>query len=424
MEGMMKDIKSITCSPFGGQATTEDDDLERAKKLLVNPRLLDEIIEYFNQSYLGREKEKKLLYLISLFTKLNQSSLVVITGETSSGKSSLVETVINAIPEEAKMFFTATSGKFFLYLNKPIHNKVLVVYEIEGIGGLNFLKTFITEGKAYLGSVIKTSEGLRPVEIKKDTRGLVCITTTTKTIIDEEVGNRGFILNIETPPEMIREIILKKQELKSPDFRVLKLIYQLLRPVDVVIPFFNKLAELFPCNEPRRLRDFDKIVNLIKAHALLHQYQREKTANNQVIATINDYKSIYHLADIIIPAFSGLTDKQRKFLDWLRPSKTTSQINAFCKSRGIPRSTYYFWLKKLTDCGLVDKEFDTYVVIGNPDSFSLPSPEEISLAGPLENSVQPLDNTAGKDTELEIIDATSKEKLQVEKFYTKPIFKW
>jgi hypothetical protein len=54
----------------------------------------------------------------------------------------------------------------------------------------------------------------------------------------------------------------------------------------------------------------------------------------------------------------------------------------------------------------------------------LPSPEEISLAGPLENSVQPLDNTAGKDTELEIIDATSKEKLQVEKFYTKPIFKW
>jgi energy-coupling factor transporter ATP-binding protein EcfA2 len=452
-EEIMNTTEIILHSLSEGQASTENNDLKEAEKLLMNPRLFDEMVGHFNQSYLGREKEKKLLYLITLFTKLNQSTLMIITGETSSGKSSLIETVTGAIPEEEKMPFTATSERFFLYLNKPIHNKVLIIYEIEGIGGLNFLKTFISEGRAHLGSVIKTREGLKPIEIKKDTRGLVCITTTTRTIIDEEISNRGFILNIETPPEMIKEIILRKQELKPPDFRILKLIYKLLKPVDVVIPFLNRLADLFPHNEPRRMRDFDKIVNLVKAHALLYQYQRERTSDGRIIATTEDYKAIYNLADIIIPAFSGLTDRQRRFLAWLKPSKTTSQVNAFCRSRGIPRSTYYYWLRKLIDCGLVDKELNTYIVIRDPDSFGLPSPEEIYPPEPQSNGLtmsnqaigqeklneindlgSPVQMSNGKDIEpeantglptgmTEVVEAPKEVKIEKVQLI-KPVFKW
>jgi hypothetical protein len=61
------------------------EDIERARELLNDPRLLDKIIAYFDCEYLGRVKEKKLLYLICLFTKLGFSTLCIISGDTSTG---------------------------------------------------------------------------------------------------------------------------------------------------------------------------------------------------------------------------------------------------------------------------------------------------------------------------------------------------
>jgi len=50
---------------------------------------------------------------------------------------------------------------------------------------------------------------------------------------------------------------------------------RLLQAKDVVIPFATELTEAIPCQRPESRRAFGHLLNLIKATALLHQYQRE-----------------------------------------------------------------------------------------------------------------------------------------------------
>jgi len=384
--------------------TTEE--LQTAKALLRDANLLDKVVNYFSECYVGREKEKKLLYLISLFTKLNYSTIVILTGETSSGKSSLVETVLSAIPEEAKLSFTATSERFFLYLNKPIHNKIITIFEINGATALPFLKTFITDGRASLGTVIKVRGELQPLEIQKDTQGLVLITTTTKQIIDEETANRGFVIEIDTPPELVRQILTQKQKLKSPDFKILQTLFKLLEPASVEIPYIQSLAENFAYDKPRRLRDFDKVVALIKSHALLYQFQRHRNEKGEIIATLDDYKAIFELSKIIVPAFSELTPKQKEFLSWIKPNKSKTEIKEYWKSGKASRQSVFLWLKKLTELGYIEVNDHSYIV--NEDlnfKFTgLPHPETLPCSIlQFYNTKQSVDNSCFELSKTQIL---------------------
>jgi len=381
---------------YKSSEVTTTEDLEEAKKLLREPQLLDKIVSYLNQSYIGRGKEKRLLYLISLFTKLNLSTLVIITGESSSGKSSLIDTVLSAFPDEVKLTYTATSERFFLYLNQPLHGKMLTIYEINGATALPFLKTFVSEGKASIGTVIKRKGELQPVEIQKDTTGLVIFTTTTNPIVeDKETSNRGFIVNLETTPELIREILLKKRFLKKQDFKVLQLLYKMLEPGEVEIPFEHFLAKVLPVGKNRILRDYDKIIGLIKASALLHQFQREKTPDGKIIATIEDYRIVYELQDVITPAISELTKKQEEFLNWLVPEKSHEEVKDYWKSRKASRSTVYRWLKNLINSGYIDETISGYKTIQNTITAPiLPEPKEIiNFMRQKNNLIKTIDNT-------------------------------
>jgi hypothetical protein len=365
------------------------EDLKKAKELLNDPKLFDKIIAYFDCEYLGRVKEKKLLYLICLFTKLGFSTLCIISGDTSTGKSSLVKTITSAFPEEQKLAFNATSEKFFLYLNQPLERKILTIFELCGAMALPFLKTFVSEGVSSIGTVTKIKGELRPVEIKKSTEGLVIITTTTKQTFDEETINRGFLITLETTQDFIKEILNFQPQ--PINYRELQILYKLLEPKDVIIPYQAVLASAFPTDKPRRVRDFKKILNLIKAHALLYQYQREQKENS-LIAELADYEAIFNLADLIVPAFSEITPMMREFVEWLKPKKTTSEVN---KYPNASLSSVKRWKKQLLELGFIEKMGDEVIVVENPSVFSgLPKPEDIkNLMSQLANKPQTVDNT-------------------------------
>ena len=351
-----------------------------ARGLANSPELLDLIVSVLDKVYLGRIKEKKLLYLICLFSKLNVSTLVVVSGDTSVGKSSLIETILKVIPEEEKLVFTTTSERFFLYLRKPLHRKIVYIYEITGAkNSLPFLRTFISEGKARLGTILKIKGELRIEEIEKDTRGLVVFTSSTKGVFDEETINRGFLLNLEAEDNYIREVLLFKSqkncEEPKEDFKILQVLYKLLKPAEVIVPYQEILAKTFPADQPRRMRDFEKVISLIKAHALLYQYQREKTSDKKIVATINDYRGIYELADLIAPSFVKITKKAKQFLDWLSPSKPEKELENYPYAS---RASVYRWKKDFLSAGLIEREDKILKVVDNPSALSnLPHPDEI-----------------------------------------------
>jgi hypothetical protein len=68
----------------------------------------------------------------------------------------------------------------------------------------------------------------------------------------------------------------------------------------VWIPYARKLAELIPPVAVRLRRDFGALLNLIRAHALLHQASRKRDGEGRIVATIEDYAAARELvADLV-----------------------------------------------------------------------------------------------------------------------------
>lgn len=72
------------------------------------------------------------------------------------------------------------------------------------------------------------------------------------------------------------------------------------QPGEVEIPFAETLAELVPPIAVRLRRDFQTVLILIRAHALLHQASRRKDEEGRIIPEIVDYTVVRDLiADVI-----------------------------------------------------------------------------------------------------------------------------
>src|SRR5215208_3214574 len=69
----------------------------------------------------------------------------------------------------------------------------------------------------------------------------------------------------------------------------------------VFIPYATILADLIPPVAVRLRRDFGAVLNLIRAHALLHQANRHRDAKGRIVATIEeDYAAVRELvADLV-----------------------------------------------------------------------------------------------------------------------------
>jgi len=77
----------------------------------------------------------------------------------------------------------------------------------------------------------------------------------------------------------------------------------------VSAPFFEDLAQQVDPSNGRMRRDFPKLLELVKAHALLHAASREVDEEGRVIATLSDYEAVYDLVAM------ALAEGQQETLD-------------------------------------------------------------------------------------------------------------
>jgi hypothetical protein len=79
----------------------------------------------------------------------------------------------------------------------------------------------------------------------------------------------------------------------------------------VSLPYAGKLAELIPPVAVRLRRAFGAVLNLIRAHALLHQATRERDTQGHIVATIEeDYAAVRELvADLVSEGIEATVPK-------------------------------------------------------------------------------------------------------------------
>jgi len=325
--------KTLTPAEEKSGMTAEEE--AAAMELLRDPRLLDRVLEDFDKcGAVGEETNKRIAYLAAVSRLLEKPLAIVVQSASSAGKSSLMEAVLDFVPEEQRENYTAMTGQALFYMGqKNLKHKILAISEQRGADAASYpLKLLQSEGVLKIASTGKDPVSGKLVTHDYEVEGPVMLfLTTTAQDVDEELLNRAITLTVNEDREQTRAIHRRQREARTIEGHLLrrkraKLVrlhrnaQRLLRPITVVN---NHAVGEFPDYMTRARRDHAKLLTLIEAIALLHQHQREiKTIACEgdtleyIEATEQDVKLAQSLADQVglIPSLDELRPQARKLL--------------------------------------------------------------------------------------------------------------
>jgi len=264
---------------------------EAALALLRDPRLMARIPEDFEACGLIGERTNKLIgYLAVVSRKLDRPLGVVIQSSSAAGKTSLMDAVLEFVPAEERVKYSAMTGQALFYMDADLKHKVLAIVEEEGAARASYaLKLLQSEGELTIASTGKNPETGNLVTQPYRVEGPVALlVTTTARDLDEEFLNRCLVLTVDESREQTKAIHARQREARTLEGLVakrereaLRRLHQnaqrLIRPLDVLNPYARWLS--FPDQTTRLRRDHEKYLTLIDTIALVHQHQRAaKTA--------------------------------------------------------------------------------------------------------------------------------------------------
>lgn len=261
-------------------------------------------------------------YLAAVSRKLDRPLAVLIQSSSAAGKSSLMDAVLNLIPPEERLQYSAMTGQSLFYLGETnLQHKILAIAEEEGVRQAAYaLKLLQSDGELTIASTGKDDATGNLVTKQYTVKGPVMLMLTTTAIdVDEELLNRCLVLTVNESREQteaIHALQRHKQTLEGllmeNEKGYLTELHQnaqrLLKPLKVVNPFASQLT--FLSDKTRTRRDHMKYLTLIQSVALLHQYQREvKTVEHrgQVIEYIEVERSDIVLANKLAHEILGRT---------------------------------------------------------------------------------------------------------------------
>lgn len=251
------------------------------------PDLLERIVSDIAACGVIGEAENALtVYLAAVSRKLDRPLAVLIQSTSAAGKSALMDAVLDLVPEEQRVAYSAMTGQSLFYLGEAdLKHKALAIAEEEGARHAAYaLKLLQSQGALTIASTGKDPVTGKLVTQDYRVEGPVALMLTTTAIdLDEELKNRCLVLTIDESREQTRAIHARQRYEETldglaarEDASAIRTLHhnaqRLLRPVKVVNPFAEHLT--FLDDKTRTRRDHRKYLALIRAIALLHQHQR------------------------------------------------------------------------------------------------------------------------------------------------------
>jgi hypothetical protein len=311
---------------------TEITEKQRAKALkhLRNPALLWQAANTC-QSFgvAGERKNVCLLYLALTSRLLDEPISMTIKGDSSAGKSYVLDRVLWLFPRDAYWELTGMSKQALIYTKKSFAHRTIVIMERPGMEKADYnIRTLQSEGKIAFDTVTKGPEGaLSPTTIEKE-GPTNFISTTTAAVADVQNENRYWTLMADESTEQTSRVLEmhgEKGARRVPRRReainagVAHAVQCLLESKPVVVPYAPWLAQRMP-KEPLRIRrDFPRVIAAIEAMTLLHQYQRGEDEKGQLVATVADYAMVRTLlADTFVSSLHNMTPKTLELVNVVR----------------------------------------------------------------------------------------------------------
>ena len=342
-----------------------DAEQAEALALLKAPDLLDRILADFAAcGVVGEETNKLVGYLAAVSRQLDRPLAVIIQSSSAAGKSSLMDAVLALMPEEACVRYSAMTGQSLFYMGETnLKHKILAIAEEEGVAQAGYaLKLLQSDGQVTIASTGKDpNTGLLVTHEYRVEGPVMLFLTTTAIDIDEELLNRCLVLTVNESREQTRAIHalqrrrqtlegLLADEGRDDIVRLHRNAQRLLQPLAVVNPYADRLS--FLDDKTRTRRDHMKYLSLIRAIALLHQYQREvkqvahkgKTVR-YIEVTATDIATANRLAhEVLGRTLDELPPQTRKLLTMLH-----GWVTEECQRLAVKRGDWRFTRRQVRE---------------------------------------------------------------------------
>ena len=262
-------------------------DEEQALQLLRSPDLLDRIVAAFDRLGIVGEHTNRLVgYLAVVSRKTSHPLALLIQSGSAAGKSTLMDAILGFVPDEERVLYSAMTGQSLFYVGEgDLRHKVLAIVEEQGARRASYaLKILQSEGALTIASTGKDPTSGRLVSQEYRVEGPVMIMLTTTAIdVDDELLGRCLVLTVDESPAQTKAIHERQRQSQSFEGllardereRIIRLHHnaqRLLRPRAILNPLASDLD--FGDYRVRARRDHRKLLSVIEAVALLHQYQR------------------------------------------------------------------------------------------------------------------------------------------------------
>jgi hypothetical protein len=293
----------------------------KATGLLHCPDILGEFEKLCEELGLaGERRNARILYLAVTSRLLKTITSVVVKGPSSGGKTFLVDTVLEAFPASAFYALTSMSERALAYSEEPLRHRMLVLYEVSGLASdfqSYLVRSLLSEGHIRYETVVKTPDGPAARFIEREgPTGL--IVTTTQTSLHPENETRMLSLAVRDDSAQTKHVLhaLANQvnggsgaKPNLTAWHALQTWLELAGVREVCIPYARRLADLANPQAVRLRRDFSAVLNLIQAHAILHQEHRERD-EGRIVASLEDYRVVHSLVSDLICEGVRLSVKQ------------------------------------------------------------------------------------------------------------------
>ena len=338
-----------------------EEEKKEALSFLRNPNLLDRIITDLEIiGYAGEDTAKQLCYLIATSRKLAKPLSCIIRSESGAGKSYLMETVSELMPEEDIEYFSRLTPQSLYYMGPDrLVNKLLIVDERDGSEESEYpIRTLQTRRKLTLAVPRKNEHGNIVTQILTINGPIAYMESTTSDSLNPENLNRCFEIFLDESEDQTIRIFSSQRQSKTMDGwkreRQKETVIQrhhnaqrLLRPIKVIIPYAELLD--FPVTWTRGRRDHERFLNLIEAVVFLHQYQRpcKKSDGGEeyIEASVEDYKIAYKLAEIVFTHSLSELPKNASLLY----QRIKEMVVENCQKHGIKLKDYWFKRRDLRE---------------------------------------------------------------------------
>ncbi|MDP2919390.1 MAG: hypothetical protein Q8O43_04135 [Dehalococcoidia bacterium] len=345
-------LEDLKAKSESGQALKAQNDNERLGQLYIKAKAVIEAedpLELISAAirglgYGGDIRPTIIVYLAatSRLLAMRDGAMPVhllIMGISSSGKSYTLRVVLILFPAEAYHVISAGSPRTIIYDDTDLQHRLLVFGEADSLPAgednpaASAIRNLLQDHSLHWEVTIRDADtGDFTVRKVVKPGPTVLITTSTRSL-GAQLMTRLFTLEIGDSKEQIEAALKTQAALEIEGSKPLdgslvsfQAYLQLKAPFKVIVPYAGELANGMAkmASAPRILRDFARLLSLIKSVAIIRHHWRETDNDGRLVATLTDYETVRELVnDMYIDSSTGATSEIRALVDAVRALDAT-----------------------------------------------------------------------------------------------------